>query len=127
MIKRITGLDPAFSAVDFLQWRYARFVDIMHTNAYALGSNLNYGHVDFWPNGGTYQPGCSTIDRKSNQFLFVPMLICILSFTVVCSHMRAITLFAESVQRANRSTNFLSVNQANGNIVISMGLNCPTS
>lgn len=68
-MKRITGLDPAFSAVDFLQWRYANFVDIIHTDANNLGTNQNTGHVDFWPNNGVaFQPGCTntpiTIDES---------------------------------------------------------------
>lgn len=36
----------------------------MHTDPSGMGSNLNLGHVDFWPNNSTYrstyaQPGCS--------------------------------------------------------------------
>lgn len=70
-MKRITGLDPAVDAVDFLQWRYANFVDIIHTDAYVLGTNLNTGHVDYWPNGGTaIQPGCLySLTSKFNSFI----------------------------------------------------------
>ncbi|XP_037030962.1 lipase member H-like [Bradysia coprophila] len=110
-IERITGLDPASTADDFLQWRYARFVDIIHTDANGAGTNKNTGHVDFWPNNGVaVQPGCPPI-------LFQPR----------CSHRRSIVLYAESVQRAYRSANFLSTNKDNASDVIEMGLNCPTN
>ncbi|KAG4068572.1 hypothetical protein HA402_004913 [Bradysia odoriphaga] len=110
-IERITGLDPAIVAVDFLHWSFANFVDIIHTDANGSGTNLNNGHVDFWPNNGVaVQPGCPSI-----------------VIDPVCSHMRAILLYAESVRRAYRSGNFLSTNNANANIVIEMGLNSPAT
>lgn len=59
-MKRITGLDPSIVSSDFLHWRFARFVDVIHTDANGLGTNLNNGHIDFWPNNGVAtQPGCS--------------------------------------------------------------------
>ncbi|KAG4068474.1 hypothetical protein HA402_004815 [Bradysia odoriphaga] len=110
-IDRITGLDPAFIADDFLQWRYARFVDIIHTDPNLAGTKKNTGHVDFWPNkGDSVQPGCP------------PRL---LLFQLLCSHWRAILLYAESVKRAYRAGNFLSTNIDNSSDVIEMGLSCP--
>ena len=39
----------------------ARYVDVVHTNAGLgqLGTNRRAGHTDFYPNGGTSQPGCN--------------------------------------------------------------------
>lgn len=60
LIIRITGLDPANLYFDILNWRHARFVDIIHTDAGRFGTTQNSGHVDFWPNriGFGVQPGC---------------------------------------------------------------------
>ena len=61
----ITGLDPAgplFTNVD-AKYRLdpgdAEYVDVMHTDAQALGTAEIVGHTDFWPNGGVEQPGCT--------------------------------------------------------------------
>lgn len=37
----------------------ANFVDVLHTGAGILGQWGPNGHVDFYINGGTSQPGCS--------------------------------------------------------------------
>lgn len=37
----------------------ADFVDIIHTNAGQRGVWNQIGHVDFFVNGGYFQPGCS--------------------------------------------------------------------
>lgn len=56
-----------------------QLVDIIHTNAGILGSSVSVGNCDFWPNGGTLQPGCSNkIDIK-------------------CDHRRSWMYYAESV------------------------------
>ena len=58
------GLDPAgpyFSYTDpevRLDPSDARFVDVIHTDAGLLGTSQNVGDVDFYPNGGSRQPGC---------------------------------------------------------------------
>lgn len=36
----------------------AEFVDVFHTNALVQGKIEQCGHVDFYLNGGVYQPGC---------------------------------------------------------------------
>ncbi|XP_015908744.2 pancreatic triacylglycerol lipase-like [Parasteatoda tepidariorum] len=68
-IGRITGLDPAGPFFQHasdevrLDKTDAKFVDIIHTNggsniAQGFGLYEAIGHVDFYPNGGTRQPGC---------------------------------------------------------------------
>lgn len=39
----------------------ADFVEIFHTSTNILGLGTPSGHVDFYPNGGAQQPGCSDI------------------------------------------------------------------
>lgn len=66
-IGRITGLDPAAPLFEWpepenldelLDPSDATFVDIIHTNAGHLGMIRPAGHVDYYPNGGDWQPGC---------------------------------------------------------------------
>lgn len=58
------GLDPAGSYFSYtdpvvrLDPSDARFVDVIHTDAGLLGTSQNVGDVDFYPNGGSKQPGC---------------------------------------------------------------------
>ncbi|XP_049526827.1 phospholipase A1-like isoform X2 [Dermacentor silvarum] len=84
---RITGLDPAGPLFDIsnsaLSKNDATFVDVIHTNAgtlfhYQLGIKGPIGHVDFYPNGGSRQPGCDGLDLG-------------------CSHSRARELFKQSI------------------------------
>ncbi|KAJ8675499.1 hypothetical protein QAD02_011285 [Eretmocerus hayati] len=68
-VHRVTGLDPAgpcFEGLDTklkLSHSDAKFVDAIHTNSDS-GENLNFGiheavaTVDFYPNGGNYNPEC---------------------------------------------------------------------
>lgn len=57
-------------------------MQVIHTNANGLGLAEPLGHADFYPNGGSEQPGCRTLDLFSNG---------------VCSHARSIYLLAESI------------------------------
>jgi len=75
-IARITGLDPAEPYFGYspnevcLEKTDAKFVDIIHSDAShflsgsfreineGMGIQENVGHIDFWPNNGTAQPGC---------------------------------------------------------------------
>lgn len=64
-LRRITGLDPANPAFFFPSFFYqplthmdAEFVDIIHTDANVYGQPYSTGTADFWPNGGSNQPGC---------------------------------------------------------------------
>lgn len=51
----------------------ALFVDVIHTDVnnpwywYNMGLQEPIGHVDFYPNGGGYQPGCPTLFDLWNQ------------------------------------------------------------
>ncbi|XP_070537998.1 pancreatic triacylglycerol lipase-like [Ptychodera flava] len=88
-IARISGLDPAgpdFSgkgASDRLDPTDAQFVDVLHTDGEPLwqggfGYYEPCGHVDFYPNGGTRQPGCGLVGE-------------------ICHHMRAPAYYTESI------------------------------
>ncbi|XP_026741664.1 pancreatic triacylglycerol lipase-like isoform X2 [Trichoplusia ni] len=85
-IGRITALDPAgpcfsnVSASGRLDKTDAKYVDVIHTNGGMLGLKEPVGHKDFYPNGGTSQPGC---------------------YISVCDHSRAWELFAESINSPN--------------------------
>ncbi|XP_073251237.1 inactive pancreatic lipase-related protein 1-like isoform X2 [Porites lutea] len=84
---RITGLDPAglyFTHVSLdlrLDKSDASYVDVIHTNAGVAGTIQRSGHIDFYPNGGTIQPGCLITDPS-------------------CSHSRATQYFIASVHRS---------------------------
>ena len=58
------GLDPAGPYLSYtdpevrLDPSDARFVDVIHTDAGLPGNSQNVGDVDFYPNGGSRQPGC---------------------------------------------------------------------
>ena len=60
------GLDPAgpfFTLVHpavRLDPSDAKYVDVIHTGAGGLGTpRTDNGHIDFFPNGGYNQPGCT--------------------------------------------------------------------
>ncbi|XP_006825443.1 pancreatic lipase-related protein 2-like [Saccoglossus kowalevskii] len=99
-IGRITGLDaaaPLFEGEDSavrLDPSDAQFVDVIHSAAGHSLTNLgigmkgeerdtcNSGHVDFYPNGGSEQPGC-----------LLPIA------GDVCDHKRGRTYFIESINQ----------------------------
>ncbi|XP_078354760.1 inactive pancreatic lipase-related protein 1-like isoform X1 [Oculina patagonica] len=89
---RITGLDPAGPLFTNVGPKYrldpddAKYVDVIHTDALAIGTVETVGHADFWPNGGFTQPGCIL-----NNLLQ-------LFETVACDHMRAPEYYIASVQ-----------------------------
>ncbi|XP_076265251.1 uncharacterized protein LOC143199365 [Rhynchophorus ferrugineus] len=104
-LSRITGLDPAgplFESQDTrarLDQTDAAFVDVIHSNGEnlilgGLGSSQPMGHVDFYPNGGRMQKGCS--------HLFVGAVSDIIWSSAVegrslCNHRRAYKFFIDSV------------------------------
>ncbi|ESP04916.1 hypothetical protein LOTGIDRAFT_109426 [Lottia gigantea] len=83
-IGRISALDPAgprFANSKPDQRLFitdANFVDIIHTNdgnfgyfsAFGWKKNSPLGHVDFYPNGGSKQPGCPRFRRKCYGIFF---------------------------------------------------------
>ncbi|EDV51686.1 lipase member H-A [Drosophila erecta] len=75
-LTQITALDPSSGEeLDHkLSQADAEFVEVVHTNAGGEGTWERLGHVDYYPNGGQTQPGCSTDS---------------------CSHERAFELLAE--------------------------------
>ncbi|XP_046664741.1 pancreatic lipase-related protein 2-like isoform X1 [Homalodisca vitripennis] len=85
-VGRITGLDPALPFFATLKdsWKLdkedADFVDVIHTNVGIFGKIEPTGHIDFYTNDGTNQPGCT--EHKNPP---------------LCSHMLANTYFAESI------------------------------
>ncbi|XP_066247658.1 lipase member H-A-like isoform X2 [Euwallacea similis] len=89
-IGRITGLDPAgpswsnesMTEEERLNEQDANFVDVVHTDIQIYGFTYPCGHVDFYPNGGTNQPGCPDDDQNEN-----------------CNHHRATKIFIESVNK----------------------------
>lgn len=82
-VARITALDPAgilFNETTPANQRLSsddgKFVEVVHTNAGQRGFLTPCGHVDYYPNGGILQPGCTEDDMQ-------------------CSHIRAYQLIPE--------------------------------
>ncbi|XP_033223552.1 pancreatic triacylglycerol lipase-like [Belonocnema kinseyi] len=103
-VERITGLDPAqpcFRNVDkdlLLDKSDAPFVDVIHTNgklltSIGLGLPEAIGHVDYYPNGGKTQPGCSRV--KLGRFP-IPIPSNVIT-QAICSHGRSYIYFTESI------------------------------
>ncbi|XP_041695627.1 lipoprotein lipase [Coregonus clupeaformis] len=104
-VGRITGLDPA--GPDFegehahrrLSPDDAHFVDVLHTFTrgslgFSIGIQQPIGHVDIYPNGGSFQPGCNlqgTLETISKFGLFA------INDVPRCSHERSIHLFIDSL------------------------------
>ncbi|OWA52478.1 putative Pancreatic lipase-related protein 2 [Hypsibius exemplaris] len=107
-VGRITALDPAGPVFEdaphtdgFLSADDADFVAGIHGNAVALiqggfGMWSRVGHIDFYPNGGEWQPGCAAFLSGIFGSIFqgdwsgVPE-------TAKCHHNRAIEFAIESV------------------------------
>uniref|UniRef100_A0A1Y9IV86 Lipase domain-containing protein n=1 Tax=Anopheles minimus TaxID=112268 RepID=A0A1Y9IV86_9DIPT len=85
LLHTIIALDPALPLFSIRQQENrighqdAMYVEVIHTNGGLLGFLHPIGTADFYPNGGSHQPGCG--------------------FNVVglCSHSRAWELFVESL------------------------------
>ncbi|KAG7456774.1 hypothetical protein MATL_G00239380 [Megalops atlanticus] len=104
-VYRITGLDPAgpgfehADAQSSLSPDDASFVDVLHTNTRgspgrSIGIQRPVGHVDIYPNGGTFQPGC---DLQSTIKMIATSGFYYMDQIVKCSHERSIHLFIDSL------------------------------
>ncbi|KAG8189510.1 hypothetical protein JTE90_008472 [Oedothorax gibbosus] len=77
----------------------ADFVDVIHTDSasskfLALGMSQAVGHVDFYPNNGMSQPGCSF---QSIYSVFLEGLFDAARRFVSCHHQRAVDFFTASL------------------------------
>ncbi|KAM4739377.1 lipoprotein lipase [Anableps anableps] len=114
-ISRITGLDPAgptFEHADeqsTLSRGDAQFVDVLHTNTRgspdrSIGIQRPVGHIDIYPNGGTFQPGCDI----QNTLLGIASEgikgLQNMDQLVKCSHERSIHLFIDSLLNTQKQS-----------------------
>ncbi|XP_056388249.1 pancreatic triacylglycerol lipase-like [Hyla sarda] len=108
-IARITGLDPAGPYFQNtppevrLNPSDAVFVDVIHTDGSSIILNLGLGgfgtsqlvgDLDFFPNGGTQQPGCPSFYRKLGD---LDSTIEGLEDGLACNHERSHMLFTKSI------------------------------
>ncbi|XP_069505822.1 lipoprotein lipase isoform X1 [Ambystoma mexicanum] len=104
-VQRITGLDPAGPNFEYaeelsrLSPDDADFVDVLHTYTRgspdrSIGIQQPIGHVDIYPNGGSFQPGCNLGDALR---IIAQNGIGDMDQLVKCSHERSIHLFIDSL------------------------------
>lgn len=105
-LSRITGLDPAGPLFESqhpkarLDSSDANFVDVIHSNGEnlilgGLGSWQPMGHVDFYPNGGRVQHGCSNIFVGAvTDFIWTAGAV---EGRSLCNHRRSYKFFIDSV------------------------------
>ncbi|XP_017348083.1 lipase member H isoform X2 [Ictalurus punctatus] len=96
-IGRITALDPAgpsfrgTSPDERLDPSDAHFVDALHTDMDAFGYRDSLGHIDYYANGGSDQPGCpKSIFSGSKYFK--------------CDHQRSVFLYLDSINQSRQIT-----------------------
>merc|ERR1712135_246389 len=101
-IGRVTGLDPAepyfeeYHTDARLDPSDATFVDVIHTDvasilALGFGSKEAMGHVDYYPNNGTNQPGCDIGITDINSIHGAKQY-------VVCNHERSYKILIEAIR-----------------------------
>jgi len=101
-IGRVTGLDPAepyfegYHSDARLDPSDATFVDVIHTDvasilALGFGSKEAMGHVDYYPNNGTNQPGCDIGITDINSIHGAKQY-------VVCNHERSYKIMIETIR-----------------------------
>jgi len=106
-IGRISGLDPGGPGFDGLSpgrrldKTDAMFVDVIHTDTqntslslYGRGTAIAVGHVDFYPNGGSDQPGCTM--QRFEDLITRPIGEGIRRF-VACHHYRSVDYYLETI------------------------------
>ncbi|XP_028672356.1 lipoprotein lipase [Erpetoichthys calabaricus] len=104
-VSRITGLDPAGPNFEYAEEKVrlspddANFVDVLHTYTRgspdrSIGIQKPVGHVDIYPNGGSFQPGC---DLHKAMLMIAANGFAEMDQIVKCSHERSIHLFIDSL------------------------------
>ncbi|KAL2294565.1 hypothetical protein Nmel_008302 [Mimus melanotis] len=104
-VNRITGLDPAGPTFEYadeltrLSPDDAEFVDVLHTYTRgspdrSIGIQKPVGHIDIYPNGGGFQPGCNFGEALR---LIAEKGLGDVDQLVKCSHERSIHLFIDSL------------------------------
>lgn len=91
-ISKITSLEPSgpcfrnLPPEDRLTASDADFVQVLHTNIDGFGMATQMGHVDFYINGGEFQPSDLTL----------------YPCTITCSHFRVLSLWQSAVMNPNK-------------------------
>ncbi|XP_044265372.1 uncharacterized protein LOC123011801 [Tribolium madens] len=94
-LKRIVALDPAGPFFvsrpeeERLNKNDAEVVHVIHTNGGTFGFEKPCGTIDFFPNGGSSQPGCKKIDITDPKTIADP---------VICDHQRSWGYFIDAVK-----------------------------
>ncbi|XP_075204239.1 pancreatic triacylglycerol lipase-like [Anomaloglossus baeobatrachus] len=119
-IGRISGLDPAepyFQNTPTevrLDPSDATLVDVIHTDSSPLVPSLGFGmsqvvgHLDFFPNGGIYMPGCPQNIQIPNVNV-EDIWNGVLNF-VTCNHLRAIKYYTDSITNASTFSSYPCAN-----------------
>ncbi|RZC40197.1 Lipase domain containing protein [Asbolus verrucosus] len=97
-LPRIVALDPAGPSFNFrpeekrLNKNDAEVVQVIHTNGGAFGFKDSCGTIDFFPNGGNWQPGCTRM-----YLLDIKNIV----KDIFCDHHRSWKYFIEAVLNPN--------------------------